>query len=135
MKKRLIAAVLILAASCLIHAEDAEEQDKPIQWSFSAEANFEPSVLDGDPRVYDILATRLSYRSAYFYTLVDFSLRYDLRYTPSEEYWLDHYFYLNEGGVQLDFDLISLKAYGGGELVVPLEWLRCYRAAHRRPKV
>jgi hypothetical protein len=107
MKKSLIAAALVLSASCLIHAE---EQDKPLQWSFTAEANFEPSVLDEEPRIYDILATRLSYRYEYFYTLLDFSLRYDLRYTPSESYWLDHYFYLNEGGVQLDLDLVSLKA-------------------------
>jgi hypothetical protein len=109
MKKSLIAAILISLIVFPIFADDPDESDKPIEWSFTGEVNFEPSVLDGEPRVYDILHSALSYRYGFFYTLLDFSLRYDWRYTPSESYWLGHYFYLNEGGIQFDFDLASLK--------------------------
>jgi hypothetical protein len=104
--KKVFIATLLLIATLALYSEEAE---KPIEWTFTGELNFEPSVLDGDPTIYDNLQTSLSYQYKFFYTLVDFSLRNDKRYSPSEKYWLGHYFYLNEGGMIFDFDLINLK--------------------------
>jgi hypothetical protein len=106
MKKVVIITAFLLVATLVLYSEEAE---KPIEWSFTGELNLEPSVLDGEPTIYDNLQTSLSYRYAFFYTVADFSLRNDKRYSPSEKYWLGHYFYLNEGGMELTFDLVSLK--------------------------
>jgi hypothetical protein len=106
MKKVVIITAFLLVATLVLYGEEAE---KPIEWSFTGELNLEPSVLDGEPTIYDNLQTSLSYRYAFFYTVADFSLRNDKRYSPSEKYWLGHYFYLNEGGMELTFDLVSLK--------------------------
>ncbi len=106
MKKVLIVATVLLITALVVYSEDTE---KPIEWTFSGELNFEPSVLDEDPFLYDNLHTSLSYSHDFFYTFVDFSLRNDKRYSPSEKYWLGHYFYLNEGGTIFTFDLIDLK--------------------------
>jgi hypothetical protein len=106
MKKVLVAAAFLIVTTSLLFTEEPE---KPIQWSFTGELNFEPGFPDQDPTIYDNLQTSLSYTYKFFHTLVDFSLRNDKRYSPSEEYWFDHYFYVNEGGTVFTFDLVSLK--------------------------
>ena len=106
MKKVLFVAVLLLITTLVLYGE---ETGKPIEWTFGGELNFEPSVLTGEPRLYDNLYTSLSYQYDFFYTFVDFSLRNDNRYSPAERYFLGHYFYLNQGGTVFNFERTSLK--------------------------
>ena len=106
MKKVLFVAVLLLITTLVLYGE---ETGKPIEWTFGGELNFEPSVLTGEPRLYDNLYTSLSYQYDFFYTFVDFSLRNDNRYSPAERYFLGHYFYLNQGGTVFNFERTGLK--------------------------
>ena len=100
----LTAAILVAAVTPVF----GQYQQNPIEWSFGAELNLAPSVLNENPRLYDNLNTGVRYTYGFFNLLADLSLRNDLKYSPDEPYWLGRYFYIDQGGILLDFDLISL---------------------------
>jgi len=106
MKAYWIAAVLVCM---VVNPVSAQAQTSPIEWSFGGELNLAPSVLDEQPRIYDNFNTNFRFTYGIFHLIADVSLLNDEKYSPDEVYWLGRYFYLNQGGILLDFDLLSLK--------------------------
>ena len=105
----LLAAVLIVSAGFSAWAE-AEEDLGTLSWAFTGELNLAPSLVDESPRVYDRLSTLVDVRYGFLGLIGEMSLLNDLKYKPSEDYMLGRYFYLNNGGLELDFDFLSLRA-------------------------
>ena len=87
-----------------------EEPKGILEWSFTGELGLAPSVLDGNPAIYDKINTSAFYNYGFFSFLGDVSLINDKKYSPAEDYWLGHYFYPAQGGIFLDFELLSLQA-------------------------
>ena len=84
-----------------------------LSWSFGAELTLEPGLIDGQPRVYDNLHTALHYDYRFAHVVADLSLLNDQKYSPYEVYTLGRYFFINAGGMVLDFGPLQLS---GGRL-------------------
>jgi len=84
--------------------------ESPIEWSFTGEVTLRPDRVSGEPGLYDRLNTSLLYRYRFLRLVGDLSLALDERYAPDEPYMLGRSFYLENGGVILDFDFLSFSA-------------------------
>jgi hypothetical protein len=73
-------------------------------------ASRERSISYPGSSLYDRLGTIISYQYDFFHLIADFDLRNDGKYSPAEVYWLGRYFYMNNGGIELDFGNLSLAA-------------------------
>ena len=73
----------------------------------------EPSLIDGQPRVYDNLHSALRYDYRFAHVVADLSLLNDQKYSPYEVYTLGRYFFVNAGGMVLDFGVLQVS---GGRL-------------------
>jgi len=82
----------------------------PLQWSFGGEATLRPDRLSEEAGLYDRLNSSLLYRYRFFEAVADFSLARDERYVPDEKYMLGRGFFLENGGLLLDFDFLTLSA-------------------------
>jgi hypothetical protein len=107
MRKSLIAGLIVLT---MAFSAFSEEQKGTLEWSFTGEVTLAPSVLDGNPSVYDCINTAAYYNYGFFSLLADIALRNDKKYSPAEDYWLGRYFYVAQGGALFDFPLLSLQA-------------------------
>ena len=106
MKKVLISAVIVLITSV---SAFGEESPGLLEWSVTGELNLAPSVLDGNPRIYDNINTAVYYNYDFFSLLAEISIKNDKKYSPAEDFWFGHYFYMDQGGMFFDFDLLSLQ--------------------------
>ena len=84
-----------------------------LEWSFGAELTLAPSLIDEQPRVYDNLHSALRYDYGFAHVVADLSLLNDQKYTPYEVYTLGRYFFINAGGMVLDFGVLEVS---GGRL-------------------
>src|SRR5690606_10356083 len=69
-----------------------------------------PDRVDDRPGLYDLLGTSFRYRYGFLHLLADLSLVNDERYLPDERYMLGRSFAIPNGGLELDFDILSLRA-------------------------
>jgi hypothetical protein len=113
-RKRLWIGLLFLGAFAAGLAGAEQENQGPVTWSFTGELNLAPSLIDEQPRVYDRLITALLFDYEFIHLIMEMSLVNDQKYSPMESYWLGRYFYPNNGGLELDFGPLSLRA---GKLV------------------
>jgi hypothetical protein len=82
----------------------------PLEWSFGGEVTLRPDRTSEQTGLYDLLNTSLLYRYRFFEAVADFSLVRDERYVPDEKYMLGRAFYLENGGMNLDFDFLRFSA-------------------------
>jgi hypothetical protein len=106
MKKVFISGMIVLFTAFTVFAE---EPKGALEWSFTGELGLAPSVLDGNPAIYDTINTTAFYNYGFFSLLGDVYLKNDKKYSPAEDYWFGHYFYPAQGGAFFDFDLLSLQ--------------------------
>jgi hypothetical protein len=106
MIKSFIAAVVALIA---VFSSFSEEPSGLLEWSVTGELNLAPSVLDGNPRIYDNINTAVRYNYDFFSLVADVSIKNDKKYSPAEDFWFGRYFYMDQGGMRFDFDLLSLQ--------------------------
>jgi len=85
-------------------------QEPGLEWSFTGEVTLRPDRMSEKAGLYDLLNTSLLYRYRFFEAVADFSLARDERYTPDEPYMLGRGFFLENGGMILDFDFLSFSA-------------------------
>ena len=85
-------------------------RQRQLQWSFGGEATLRPDRLSEEAGLYDRLNSSLLYRYRFFEAVADFSLARDERYVPDEKYMLGRGFFLENGGLLLDFDFLTLSA-------------------------
>ena len=69
-----------------------------------------PDRVSEEAGLYDRLNTSLLYRYRFFQAVADFSLARDERYVPDEPYMLGRSFFLENGGMLLDFGFLTLSA-------------------------
>jgi hypothetical protein len=101
---------LTVAATCVAFAAWAQEPGSPLHWSFTGEATLRADRASGQDGLYDLLNTSLRYRRRFFEAVGDFSLARDERYEPAEPYMLGRAFFLDNGGMILDFDWLRFSA-------------------------
>jgi hypothetical protein len=106
-----LAAVALVIAS-LAWSEQLPGPTSPasLVWSFSGEVTLRPDRRSDKAGLFDWLNTSLAYHYGFFETVADFSLARDERYVPDEPFTLDRNFFLENGGVILDFDFLRLTA-------------------------
>jgi hypothetical protein len=104
----MVGSILLFAISI-----GAEEPRAALEWSFGAELTLAPSLIDEQPRVYDNLHSALRYDYGFAHVVADMSLLNDQKYTPYEPYTLGRYFFVNAGGMVLDFGVLQVS---GGRL-------------------
>jgi hypothetical protein len=107
--RRLWILLLFLGAARGLAAQEGEAVS-PIEWSFTGELTLRPGLDYGPPGVYDRLNTSFHYRYNFLHLVADLSLANDERYKPDEPYMLGRSFSLEGGGLELDFDFLSLRA-------------------------
>jgi hypothetical protein len=88
----------------------AGQQPYPLTWSFTGELTLRPDRVTDEAGVYDRLNTSLLYQYRFFQLVGDISLARDERYVPEEPYTLGRTFYIENAGLAMDFDFLSLKA-------------------------
>jgi hypothetical protein len=106
----LVGLILLLAIGA--GAEEPPEAGI-LSWSFGAELNLAPSLIDEQARVYDNLHTVLRYDYRFAHVVADLSLLNDQKYSPYEDYTMGRYFFINAGGMVLDFGALQVS---GGRL-------------------
>ena len=89
------------------------EEGQPIDLRLGGELTLSPSLLDEQPRVWDRWGTGIQLNYGAVEGIAELSLVNDQKYTPYESYWLGRYWYLDNGGIGLDFGPLKLR---GGRL-------------------
>ena len=90
--------------------ESQAAASSPLEWSFTGEVTLRPDRVSEEAGLYDLLNSSLLYRYRFFQAVADFSLARDERYAPDEPYMLGRGFFLENGGMVLDFDFLTLRA-------------------------
>jgi hypothetical protein len=105
-------AVLALSLAAAAWAEQPPEPapKAPFAWSFGGELTLRPDRSSGEAGLFDQLNTSLAYRYRFFEAVMDFALARDERYVPDEPYTLGRSFFLQNGGLVLDFDCLRFTA-------------------------
>jgi hypothetical protein len=91
-------------------AEPEQAAEGAFAWSFAGELHLAPDPLFANPQLYDLLNSRLDFRYRFLSLVSDLSLVGDHKYEPSEPFMLGRYFYIEDAGVRMDFDILSLAA-------------------------